>query len=486
MRAERVLALALAVAWAQVSAAQKVDWSQPPPLAAERPFQPPRPVRLTLEGGGTLLVIENHALPLVTVLFGMPGAGSTADPPGRSGLAAFTANLLDEGAGGLGARALAEGLENLGSELATWVEDDAGFVRLNALTQHLGPSLDLAGKVIVAPAFDDGEARRIHEDQVTAIALRRDRPGAVARVIFDAAVFGAGTPHGHPTLGSTRDFAKVGVADARAFYRERWVTSRLLVVVAGDVAPAEAKRHLDRALAGWKQGTAGWAVSSASGVEPAPAPRPPARLLVVDRRDAEQANVIVGAAGIRRTDPDAYALEVLLNLLGGTYTSRLNHRLREELGYTYGIGAQAAFYRDAGTITFESALATPKTPDGMRELLRIVGETTAAEIPAGELAASQQNLVRGLPLYFASNDDVADAFAGIVLVGLPDDWFEGYARRIREVTAESVQGAARRLVAAERLVAVVVGPMGRLAKPLARLGFGKPRRYDADGNPVKR
>lgn len=485
MRAELgvvVVALSVGAAHAQVTSPPDVDWGKPPALAAERPFQPPGATRLALEGGGALLVVENHALPLVTVLFAMPGAGSAADPPGRTGLAAFTANLLEEGAGGLSAREVAEQLENLGSEIATWVEDDAGFVRVTALTQKLGPSLDITGKVLAAPAFAEGDARRTHEDQATAIKLRRDQPGAVAQVIFDGALFGPDSPHGHPTLGSARDFARVGVADARAFYRDRWATSRLLAVVAGDVTPAEAKQHIDRALAGWKQ--------AGGAAPPAPASvitrAPPARLLVVDRRDAEQANVIVGATGIRRDDPDAYPLEVLLNLLGGTYSSRLNHRLREELGYTYGIGASSSYFRDGGTISFSSALATPTAPDGLRELLRIVGETTSAAVPAAELAATQQNLVRGLPLYFANNEDIVDAFAGAVLVGLPDDWFDGYAARVRAVTAEQVQAAARRLVAAERLVAVVVGPMATLEKPLAKLGFGKPRRYDPDGLPVKR
>jgi zinc protease len=472
--------LAAPAAWAQ-----PVDWKQVPPLAPERPFTPPKPARLALDGGGTLLVIENHTLPLVTVLFAMRGAGSAADPPGRSGLAAYTANLLDEGAGGLGARELAEELENLGSELATWVEDDAGFVRLDTLAQHLGPSLDLVGKVISAPAFEDREARRIHEDQATAIQLRRDRPGAVARVIFDAALFGRESPHGRPGLGTARDFGRVTAADARAFYRDRWATPQLLVVVAGDVAPADARRLVERALAGWSQRGA----PGPPGVPPAEPPRPrrgESRLHVVDRRDAEQANVIVGAVGVRRSDPEAHPLEVLLNLLGGTYTSRLNNRLREQLGYTYGVGAAASYYHDTGSIVVESAIATPRTPDGLAEILRIVGETTRTAVPAEELTASQQNLVRGLPLWFASNDDIADAFAGTALIGLPDDWFDGYAARVRAVTAAEVQAVARRLLAAERLVAVVVGPMGTLEGSLARLGFGRPRRYDPDGVPKRR
>src|SRR5688572_24433780 len=235
---------------------------KPPPLGEERVYEPPRATRLALEGGGTLLAIEDHRLPLVTVELAFSGAGSTADPPGRAGLAAYTATVLDEGAGGLSARALAEGFEGLGSQLSIWVEEDAAHIKVSALASKLSETLELAGKLVTAPAFDPREARRVHEDQATGVRLRRDRPGAVARVVLEGRLYGRAAPYGHPATGYVEDLSRFGVAEARSFYDEKYRRAGLFVVVVGDVSAAEARRLVDRSLAGWK---------GAPGDAPAPA-----------------------------------------------------------------------------------------------------------------------------------------------------------------------------------------------------------------------
>jgi zinc protease len=463
---------------AQTPTKDEVDWKVMPPPGPERPFQPPRATRLALEGGGVLLVVPNTALPLATVLFAMPGAGSTSDPADRAGLAAFTADLLDEGAGGLQARELAERVEALGSELATWAEEDAAFVRIASLTRNLPASLELVGKVLTAPAFEDDDGKRIHEDQTASVRLRRDRPGAVAQVVFEAGLYGAAAPYGHPAFGYLSDLGRFGVADARTFYQKQFARERLLVVVAGDVTPDTAKQQVEAALAGWK--AAGEPVAAPAAVEKIASK---SRLLVIDRPGAEQANVVIGTLGMTRVDDRSYALDVLTNVLGGTFTSRLNNRLREQLGYTYGATAYPTFHRQTGAVVISTALSTPKTALGMKEILTIVADIAKTPLSATELAAAQQNLIRGLPDYFRTNDDIADAFAGTALIGLPEDWFQGYADRVRGVTAAQVSAVAGSLLEPKRLIAVVVGPLDQIERDVSKVGFGKPTRFDPDGAP---
>jgi zinc protease len=481
MRALAVLALSLAAVPAAAQQPEEVDWSRTPPLGPEREFEPPRPTRLALEGGGTLLVIEERALPLVTVLFVMPAAGSTSDPPDRAGLAAYTADLLDEGAAGMQARDIAESAETLGSELSTWAEEDAAFVRIVSLTRTLEASVALAGKALTAPSFEDDDGKRIHEDRAASVRLRRDLPGAVAHIVFEAGLYGASTPYGHPASGTLADLGRFGVADARAFYARHYARDRLIVVVAGDARPAEAKQLIERALAGW----------SAKGEAPAAVPvarkvASRSRLLVIDRPGAEQANVVIGGLGTTRADERSYPLDVLLNVLGGTFTSRLNHRLREQLGYTYGAFGYPTYHRHTGAVLISTALSTPRAADGMREILAMVAAMARTPLSQAELAAAQQNIVRRMPDTFRTNEDIADAFAGKELVGLPDDWYAGSAGRVRAVTAEQVSAAAKTFLDPRRLIAVVVGPLAEIEKDIARVGFGKPARFDPDGAPVGR
>jgi zinc protease len=478
MRRASSVGIAFLLVFASRAGAEGVDWKQVPPLGAEREYRPPRATRLALEGGGALLVVEDHALPLCTVVFTFIGAGSAADPPGRAGLATHTANVLDEGAGGLDARTLAETLEGLGSELRISVEEDAALVRVSALSANLPATLELAGKILTAPAFDPKEARRVHEDQVASVRLRRDRPGAVARLLLEARIYGAAAPYGHPAAGYLEDLARFGVDEARAFYRSRYARANLVVVAAGDVTPGEARRLVEAALAGWTPPGAAVTPAAAAPVGAG------ARLLTIDRPGAEQANVLLGAPALLRSDPRSVALDVASTILGGTYTSRLNLRLREQLGYTYGVVSHVSHYRAGALFDIWTDVDAPRTGAAIAEILRLAGDLGRRAPPADELAAAQAYLVRGLPAYFRSNDDVADAFAALAVLGLADDWFETYADRVRAVTAAEVRDVARAVFAPARLAVVVIGPMAQIGRTLARSKLGPPRRYDPDGRPL--
>jgi len=478
----RLVTLVLLGGLARADVTYPTGWDAVPALGPERGYAPPHVERRKLASGAELWVAPDHTLPLVTVRVVMPGAGAAADPAGKGGLADYTAALLFEaGAGELGGHALAERLESMGSQLASWAEVDAGFVEVSMLASHRKEVLPLLGAIVGAPRFDAADARRVHEDRKTAVILRRDEPGAVGHLILRAALEGAGSPYGHPMQGTLASLPAFGVDDARAFYRARWSPARMVVVAAGDVDPDELSVALDRAFEGFR----------AKGTPPAwprprAAPAATSRLLGVDRGDAEQANVVVGAIGLSRSEPRAVALEVATSLLGGTFSSRLSHRLREELGVTYGISAAAGYERATGTVSIESAIVTPKTGEGLAETLRIVTELGTTPVPPDELTAVQANLVRSLPQAFASNDAVVDAFADLAAGGLGPDWFDGYAGKIQAVTAADVQKVARAILDPSRLVVVVIGPLRTIGADLAKLGFGPAVELDADGARIKR
>jgi zinc protease len=450
-----------------------------PPEATERTFIPPTVGQRVLASGAPLWVIENHDLPLATVVVVMPGAGATADPIGRAGLADFTAELITEGAGRLGAQALSERIEGLGSHLSSWAEEDAAFVRVSMLTAHQKATIEALGWVVTAPRLEVADARRVHEDRVTAVQLRRDQPGAVAHLLLGGALQGPHAPYGHPPLGYAADLERYGGAEARTFYSARWSPDRMIVIAVGDVDPDELRADLDAALGPWHPTPARARPDPAA---PRTVPVLGGRLVVVDRVGAGQSNVLIGAVGLPRRNERSFRLEVLATALGGTFTSRLSHRLREELGYTYGAAAAAGYLRATGVVAIETAVFTPVTGAAIAEIRRIVADLGGAPLAPEELAAAQQNLVRGLPQAFATNAQTADSFAGIALNGLPPDWFTGYAAHIRAVTAEDVRALAAELLAPERLVTIVVGPRAQIANDLAKLGLGKPIAADPDGN----
>jgi predicted Zn-dependent peptidase len=453
------------------------DWSKPPTAAAEPTFVPPVAKRIKLANGMAVLVIENHKLPIAAMELVVPNAGAAQDPSGKAGLAAFTADMLDEGAGGLTALALAQEQDRLGASIRVGADVDDASIRVSALAKNLDATLALFGKIAMQPAFDARELERVKGDRTTSLAQRSDRPREVAQIVTAAAIYGAGTAYGHATSGERADVASITAEDVERFYQAHWNPAAMTLVVAGDVDPAHLRTVLDASFGTWKPSTA-----KAAKIVATPA-KLAHRLLLVDRPDAKQSDVRLGMPGLGRRDSRYYAFEVMSTTMGGGFTSRLNQRLREQLGITYGIGAGMSWRVEGGTFGIQSAIVTKETGHGIAEILKIADDLTATDVPAAELEKSKQNLIRALPASFETNAGIASEFAELALYGLSDDWYARYADNVRKVTARDVRMAAK-LVPSGKLVVTVVGDMKVVRADLDKLGLGEPASYDGGGLPL--
>ena len=478
----KALALVLLCATASAAPFDKspiADWTQTPAAQPEAAFKPPVPKRLKLKNGITVLMIENHALPIVAMQLLVPGAGAADDPAKQGGLAAFTADMLDEGAGGLSAIQIAEETDRLGAGIGVFAGIDAAQVSVKTLTKTLDPTLDLVTKIVSAPAFDEKEFDRVRGDRLTSLELRRDRPREVAQLVLSAALFGMTTAYGHPSSGIREEFKDIKLTDLQAFYKAHWNPAAMTLVVAGDVDPDALKAKLDAGLGAWKP------TGAKRPTRPvAAAAKLKNRLLLVDRPGAEQSDVRIGLVGPDRKDRRYFAFEVLTSTLGGGFTSRLVQRLREQLGITYGAHAGMDWRLAPGPFVISSAIVTPSTGQGIGEVLKILDDLAANDLSPEELEKSKQNLIRALPAQFETNAATAGAYADLALHGLPDDYYARYADGIRKVTAKDVKAAAKTIVPSGRMVISVVGDMSKVRADLDKLGLGEAAMHDLYGLPV--
>jgi len=476
-----VIALSFASSFASSSGAAPfdrsgiADWVTPPPPTAEPAFAPPAPTRVKLANGMAVLVVENHKLPIVSMALVAPGAGTAYDPAAKPGVAAFTADMLDEGAGGLSAIQIAHEADRLGASIALYAGVDAANVSVSTLTATLDPTIDLVAKILSQPAFDPKDFERVAGDRATALELRRDRPREVASILLAATLFGIESPYGHPGSGQRESFKSIALADLQAFYGSHWNPATMTLVVAGDVDTTRLVAKLGAALGAWKQ----------PGAKPIQVPAMPVtgvkRLQLVDRPNAPQSDVRLGLVGLDRKDRRYYAFEVMATTLGGGFTSRLNQRLREQLGITYGIGASMDWRQQRGPFSISTAIVAGETAHGIAEALKIVDDLGAKNLPAAELEKSKQNLIRALPSQFDTNAGVAASFAELALHGLPDDWYAHYAAAIRKVTAADVKAVAKAAIPSGKLVIAVVGDLAKVRADLDKLGLGPAVLHDLYG-----
>ena len=444
-----------------------------PAPGPDLPFTPPHATRIKLESGLTLLVVSNHRLPVVTLRLVVPGAGSAADPPGRGGLAAFTADLVDEGSGARGALEISQAAEALGGAIESGVDADSAFVEMSTLSKKWAPALDLFAEVVTSPRFDAAEAARVHGDRMTAIELRPDRPHEVGALRLAAALFGEGSRLGHAPEGEAADFAKLGREDAAAFYRDAWDPARSVLVVVGDVDAPQVAADVKARLEAWRR---------PRGRRPKvmPAGKPSAaRLIFVERPGAEQSDVVFGMRSRPRADARSYALEVLVNAWGGGFTGRLTQILRERKGYLYHVYPELVFHPEGSVYAVLAPLFTPVTGEGMKEILAMIDDLRANGVVGRELGKAQLNLIRDLPDRFESNSETASAFGDLFRLGLPDDWYAQYARRISAVTSDELKKVAREEL--KKVTFVVVGDPAKVRPIVEALGLGKPEVWGLDG-----
>ena len=455
------------------------DWTVAPGPTAEPTFTPPVAKRMRLANGMVLLVVENHKLPIVSMELVIPNAGAATDPKPKPGLSALTADMLDEGAGGLTAIQISEQEDKLGASIGLYASIDSANISVSTLAKTLDPTIDLLAKIVTAPAFTQADFDRVKGDRATGLELRRDRPREVASILLGSALYGIDSPYGHPAGGVRETFKALSLADITSYYKDRWDPKAMTLVVAGDVDGVALMKKLDATFGAWKH--PGKRIAS---ITTTPVSKIAHRLLLVDRAGSQQSDVRIGLVGLDRKDPKFFAFEVLTTTLGGGFTSRLNQKLREQLGITYGIRAGQEWRTSRGPFTISSALVTAETAHGLTETIKIVDDLAAVDLPAAELEKSKQNLIRALPAQFETNAGTAGSFAQLALHGLPDSWYAHYANAIRKVTAQEVRSVAKSAIPSGKMVFAVVGDLAKVQADLAKLGLGDPEMRDLYGMPI--
>jgi zinc protease len=320
--------------------------------------------------------------------------------------------------------------------------------------------------------------RRVRALRLSRLMQLRDVPSALSERVFAVRLYGSHA-YGHTAMGTEASLNAITVAELRAFHEECYRRSQPVLVAAGDVSHQEL---VD--LVGETWGPAGkW--GGAEGVPLAACETPPVilpprlagapRIAIVDRPGAAQSELRVGRVAAARSTPDFHTLGVLNTALGGAFVSRINLKLREEKGYTYGARSSFEFRRQTGPFAVQASVQTDATAESVEDVLREIAEIGGERpITADELARAQAALVRGFPRGFETAEQISRAMCQLALYDLPDDYFDLFVPRVKAVTGEVVTSAAARYLPSRDMEVVVVGDRERVMPSLSRLGLGEP------------
>lgn len=440
-------------------------WDQPPPPVVDSPVVKSGSLhRFELDNGLSLIVLEDHRLPRVSLGISFR-RGAASEEPDRAGLASFTAELMKRGAGDLDSLALASAIEALGSVLNVRADWDSVRVQLWGLTRDFDRLSEILADVVLRPRFDDDEATRARGELLALIERADDDPGYLERRFAAAALY-PGLRAGLPISGNPETLGALDAAAARDFHARVLVPNNAILFVSGDVDAAALRVRLGNAFGAWPAGE----IPAAGPMLPAPTPTA-RRILIVDRPDLAQTRITLAHEGIARSDPDRIAASLLSAAIGGSsFSSRLMQSVRADAGLTYGVSSGFSLRRGGGTF----AVATFTRNAEVRRVIDLVLaelERARREPPAGtELEAMRALAVGNFALGIETTDAVLDSLVDLDVHGLPEDSLDSYRSRIRAVTAADVARLATKLLHPDRAAIVLVGPAEELTPQLEDLG----------------
>lgn len=412
-----------------------------------------KPVRFVSPNGLTVLVIEQHALPIVQA-HALIRAGSAQDLPDKPGLANLVAGLLDEGTTTRSSRQIAEQIEFVGGSLAIKATEDFSTASVRVLKKDLKLGFELLADILLRPAFPEAELERVRSLTQAQILSEQDDPGLVAAKAFNQVVFD-GHPYRWPVAGTEESLTKITRADVQAFYAREYVPNQTILVVVGDVTVEQARALVEQYFGTWKPGTA----AARTVGNPAPIEKPVTKFI---EKDLTQATIIVGHLGISRTNPDFYPVLVMNYILGGGgFSSRLMDEIRDNQGLAYGVGSSFNATLMPGAFLVSLQTRNEAANQAIAGVLHELERIRKAPVKDDELADAKAYLMGSFPLRLDTTAKLAEVASQVEFYGLGLDYFTEYPRWIEKVTNEDVLRVAEKYLHPDRYALVLVGNLAQ-------------------------
>jgi zinc protease len=464
---------ATAAAWAQ---AQGQAFVAPAPIPStpasykDLKFPPLKRISIpdvttyTLPNGMRVYLLEDHELPIVSGTVRVR-TGNLFDPADKVGLASVTGVVMRSG--GTQAKTgdqLDEELENIAASVESDIGESSGSVSFSTLKENTGEVLGIFKDVLTQPEFRQDKIDLAKSEMRSGIARRNDDPHGVADREFADIVYGKDSPYGWQIEYATLD--RIARGDLQGFYKRYFFPANMLMAVWGDFSTPDMKAKLASLFADWNY------------QQPAVPPFPPVRekaqpgIYVAQKDDVTQTFFEEGHLGGELKDKDFPSLEVMADILGGGFQSRLMQRVRTKLGLAYDISAGwGAHYDHPGLFQISGSTKSASTAETLKAIQEEIERIRSSEVSADELETARQTALNSLVFAFDTRAKTLGRLLNYEYFDYPKDFIDRYQRGLEAVTLADVQRVAREHVHVADLTVVAVGKADEFQKSLATLGL---------------
>jgi zinc protease len=452
LRSQRLLVLILLALCFSLSLGVQAQTPQatPPPPAAPRSVQFPKPVEKTLTNGLRVIVIDRPGTPLVTAQLIIKNGGEV-DPPELAGLGNMLADLVTKGTEKRTATEIAEAVEALGGSLYSSARWDSTRIGVDVMSSKIEPAAEILADVVRRPTFKDEEIERLRQQTLDDLTVELGEPGSIARYVAARVIFGD-APYGQPLAGTTESITRISRDDFLKYHGRWYRPDNAILVFGGDIRSKNAFALAQQYFGDWKKP-----------VEPLPTLPPPKplvsanpRVVVVDKPDAGQAAVLAVRSGIERTNPDYFRGLVANSVLSG-YSGRLNQEIRIKRGLSYGAGSQLDTRRGVGPFV---ASAQTKNQSAMQVADLLLGEVArlaTGAVPDIELNPRKAVVVGNFARNLETAAGLVSQVATLAVYGIDFNEINRYIGNVQGINAADVQKFAGAHLEAKTTSVVIVG-----------------------------
>ena len=431
-----------------------------PPL---RPIRIPKVETFTLSNGMRVYLLEDHELPLVSGT-ALVRTGNLFDPPDKVGLAGITGTVIRSG--GTAAKTgdqLDEQLENVAARVESSIGETSGSVSFSCLKENAPEVMGVFKEVLTSPEFRQDKIDLIKSQIHSGISRRNDDASGVASREFADTVYGRNTPYGWQMEHATIE--RISRDDIVQFYRRYYFPANVMLAVWGDISTTEMKSRLEQLFSGWNY--------QQPKVPPFPAVQPTSSsgIYLAEKDDVTQTFFVLGHLGGELKDKDFPALEVMADILGGGFRSRLVQRVRTQMGAAYSIGASwGAAYDHPGLFEISGSTKSLSTTATLKAVEEEVERIRTQEVSADELATAKETALNSLVFAFDTKTKTLGRMLVYEYYGYPRDFIEQYQKALAAVTRADVLRVAKDHLRPERATVVAVGRPKDFGQPLTALG----------------
>ncbi len=406
--------------------------------------------RDSLPNGLVILTYEDARLPTVAVSL-VCRSGAACDPEGKAGTAAMMADLLTRGTATMSGDSVKSIVEFLGARFSGDADDDNCGINVRTLSKDLGTALDLMADAVLHPAFATKEMEIARSRMMTGARRILDNPRLEVRYEFMKLLYGD-HPYGRLSGGDSLSLPLIKREDLVAFYEKYFRPNNCFVVAVGDIVRKDFVAELEKRLASWTSAPVPELMA-----EPLAIPDR-IRVRLITRTDMNQTYVEFGHPGIRAADEDMLATRLMSFILGGgAKSSRLGISVREQGGLAYDV--RCWFDRNRLEGGFHATVQTAAPREAIGLMLRDIQKMYDSGATRKELELTHNYYTGSFPLTYASTRGKLGQVRTMELYGYGMDWLDRFPDKIRAVTLDDVNQAARDHLAPGKYWMVVLGPV---------------------------